>query len=113
MSQQRSYQGDNEILVEENRRLYKWIKGLEKELESLKSRLPVNADGDVVLWGDEQFYIDSTDDSVVNSFVVEEIVREEKRFGFLSMDDVIHLPEDCHSTAESCRKAHAANGGGE
>ena len=81
------------------------------ELSSLKSRLPVNADGDVVLWGDEQFYIDSTDDSAVNSFAVEEIVREGKTFGFLSMDDVLHMPSDCHSTAESCRAA--AEGGGE
>jgi len=79
---------------------------VDEELSSLKSRLPVNADGDVVLWGDEVWATDSTGEPF--SIRVEEIEFDKGEFWVNAGWRMIKLT-DCHSTAESC----AANEKGE
>jgi hypothetical protein len=114
MSQQRSYQGDNEILVEENRRLYKWINGLYKELSSIKSRLPKNADGDVIFIGSTQYRhyhngkIEELKVTGISGLLPDGDTTDGYTIGTKNRNCI---NTELHSTAESCRAA--AEGGGE
>ena len=84
---------------------------VDEELSSLKSRLPVNADGDVVLWGDLQEY---TYGQVARVEIIEKCphpvngIRDRWRFEFDNED--YDYADNCHSTAESCRAANAQEG---
>lgn len=76
---------------------------VDEELSSLKSRLPVNADGDVVLWGDEQW----TMEYQVFGFEFTSIRKTDKGFELREKGGHNWWPvESCHSTAESCRAAN-------
>lgn len=78
---------------------------LAAELESIKSRLPVNADGDVPDIGEEQFIWDSSANKPVG-FEVHGIIDRGDWWQFLDGDDYGWETAACHSTAESCRAAH-------
>ena len=75
------------------------------ELSSLKSRLPVNADGDVVLWGDEVWYT-LLDGTPCGIYAKEIELNQNGRFmvqdGWIRLD----VEKELHSTAESCRAAN-------
>jgi len=76
------------------------------ELQSIKSRLPVNADGDVPKIGDKQHFI--TPFSVEpKSFIVHGITLTQDGWYYLNEIGLEINPEHCHSTAESCRAANA------
>lgn len=79
-----------------------------EELESIKSRLPVNRDGDVVLWGDEQWACEYQ----VFGFQFTAIRETDKGFELKEKGGHNWWPvEACHSSAESCRAAHEGKEG--
>ena len=74
------------------------------ELSSLKSRLPVNADGDVVLWGDTVYY--SVNDEIKTLVAKVITPNTEGTSWIISNGEEFLYITDCHSTAESCRAAN-------
>ena len=87
----------------------------ERQLSSLKSRLPVNADGDVVLWGDEVWFMNPDmcplDPEALVCEKVESIYHgkgyKEYNGDFTITCDTYEAGNlDFHSTAESCRAAN-------
>lgn len=85
---------------------------MEDALYVLKSRLPVNADGDVVLWGDEMWYWDKDERKPMvakcHSF---EMLAGESEFEIIIHVQELDVSFDIHNdelftTAESCRAAH-------
>jgi hypothetical protein len=91
-----------------------------EELKSLKSRLPVNADGDVVLWGDEVWMWDADSEKPIWG-PVELITDHDGEDGKTEFMLTGHLPDEeidfnspaqyTYSTAESCRAAHEGKEG--
>lgn len=85
-----------------------------EELASLKSRLPVNADGDVPTIDDSQFMMD--DEGQVIEFFIVSMHRESGEIylsGHVSGEGfgvVTPLISQCHSSAESCRAANTQEG---
>jgi len=75
-----------------------------KELEELKSRLPVNADGDVVLWGDTQ-YCHKHGEFQVTTISDESLHAGCDGFYLNPFTKRVRI-EESYSTAESCRAAN-------
>lgn len=80
---------------------------LKAELERVKSRLPVNADGDVVLWGDTNFIFEN---GIVMDIQADKIIPYGGDWMIESDDGQTAYLEDCHSTAESCSAANTQEG---
>lgn len=74
------------------------------ELDSLKSRLPVNADGDVPDIGDEQWIWHENHGPSPTE--IHGIRDDGDGWYYIGPDDCGINPLTCHSTAESCRAAH-------
>lgn len=107
-----AYEGYMECMVTEVKPRDEEIEALSAKLSALKSRLPVNADGDVVLWGDEVWYWDPVENKPMggkcHSF---ECLVGEGEFEIGVFVEVIDVTQDLYnselfSTAESCRAAH-------
>lgn len=93
----------------------KEIEKLRSELQSLKSRLPTNRDGDGIAIGDNHFVADESTETGSAQWYVKGILMSEKdnskfkvqiksyRNGEVRTVD----PEELHSTAESCKAAAA------
>lgn len=100
MSDDIMYDSKEDCYMVSEERLEEFEKAV-TDLESLKSRLPVNADGDVVLWGDEVWWYGPTPVNPA-SFVVANISYDEenKSWRFNGGNDKVYL------SAKSCRAAH-------
>lgn len=83
----------------------------ERQLESLKSRLPVNADGDVPDIGDKQWYWYDYPGSSPEELDIECIRDNGGGWEFGFTNGAWHFSSYCHSTAESCRAAHEGKEG--
>lgn len=89
------------------------------ELESLKSRLPINADGDVVLWGDDQYFVEESSFDVTNAMRGASVQGrpEQKKMKVMMIschdengwnvgnDDGWWPVRFCHSSSASCKAA--------
>lgn len=78
-----------------------------EELESLKSRLPVNRDGDVPEVGDKQWFYDEGP----IEFEICIVANEGDGWSFLDSEEHWRSTSICHSSAESCRAAHETEKG--
>ena len=80
-----------------------------KNLSDLKSRLPVNADGDVVVLNDKVYFwskaIEMPHELTVKGFRIEPYKGREEVVFIITPSGRLCL-SDCHSTAESCRAAN-------
>ncbi len=83
----------------------KKLSDLEIDVDSLKSRLPENRDGNVVLWGDTQF-VPVGDKPEVVEFTVEVLGVDSFGNWYSMMSGEKVYLAGCHSTAESCRAAN-------
>lgn len=72
-----------------------------KERDELEERLPVNRDGNVVLWGDTQF-VPVGDKPVAVEFTVEVLGVDSFGNWYSMMSGEKVYLAGCHSTAESC-----------
>ncbi len=107
-----AYHAYQECMATEVKPRQERIEQLEAELATLKERLPKNADGDAVLWGDTVWFDDEGKAiwGVVDTFEDIRDVDIKGEFNLLGWMPDEEIPFQspniyCYSTAESCRKS--------
>lgn len=104
MSDDIMYDSKEDCYMVSEERLEEFEKAV-AELESLKSRLPVNADGDVVLWGDEVWYT-LLDGTPCGIYAKEIELTPDGSFIVPDGWRMLDVQKELHSTADTCRSAH-------
>lgn len=105
MSDDIMYDSKEDCYMVSEERLEEFEKAV-TELESLKSRLPVNADGDYPNIGDKQWKWFRWPEPGPEELEIRFISDWGKGWRFEFTNGMIEFASTCHSTAESCRAAH-------
>lgn len=80
-----------------------------RELKDIKSRLPVNADGEYPEIGDKQWYLYKYPESNPVELEIESIRDNGGGWEFGFTNGAWHFASYCHSSSESCRAAAEVN----
>lgn len=91
---------ERDASIEGNKRITEDAAAIKTELTYLKSRLPVNTDGDVVLWGDTVYY---SVNGEIKTMVAKVITpNTEGTSWIISNGEEFLYITDCYSSSESC-----------
>lgn len=84
---------------------YHVLRNLNTVYDDLKSRLPVNRDGDVPDIGDD-IWEWFKEHECPGKNTLKKLIKDKDGWAYIDMYGIRRRPKDFHSTAESCRAAH-------